>query len=65
MPERTFSFTCPHCEKENIVKKTSNLWEIPEYSDEPKEFYVTCTHCFDIFRIEYVVVICDVLDSSG
>jgi hypothetical protein len=57
-----FHFTCPNptCEKENAVNRTSNLEPIPEYGDEPKEFYVTCGHCFKLFKVEYIVVISEV-----
>ena len=65
MPKTTFTFTCPHCEKENTNTMTSNLGDIPPQSDEPKEFYVTCSQCFSVFKVEYIVVISDVLESNG
>lgn len=61
-----FSFTCPNpkCEAENSVNRTSSGEPIPSYDDEPKEFYVTCGHCFGVFKIEYIVVVGDVMFSN-
>jgi hypothetical protein len=61
-----FNFTCPNleCEKENSVNRTSSGEPIPEYNDEPKDFYVTCPHCFHIFRVEYIVVLTEMMFSN-
>ena len=59
-----FTFECPECEKTNSVNRTSSGEPIPRYSDEPKDFYVTCPHCFRIFRVEYIVVLSEMMFSN-
>ena len=59
-----FSFDCPRCDKKNQVNRTSSGEPIPHFSDEPKSFYVTCPHCYNIFRVEDVVVLTEIMRSN-
>lgn len=51
-----FHTECPFCEEEISVNRTSSGEPIPRYSDEPKEFYISCPKCYGITRIEILVV---------
>lgn len=60
-----FTFDCPKCDNKNQVNRTSSGEPVPHFSDEPKSFYVTCPHCYSIFRVEDVVVLTEMMISNG
>lgn len=60
-----FTFDCPRCDKKNQVNRTSSGEPVPHFSDEPKSFYVTCPHCYSIFKVEDVVVLTEMMVSNG
>lgn len=59
-----FTFDCPKCDNKNQVNRTSSGEPVPHFSDEAKSFYVTCPHCYSIFRVEDVVVLTEAMFSN-
>ena len=59
-----FTFECPNCDNISSTNKCSNNETVPPYDDKPHGFYVTCHHCFNVYSVEYVVTLTEVMRSN-